>query len=54
MKRRLIHEIRIQQMELIGLLTQKGELENLALTGKKAGKKSTNRRGVLWMNILPR
>ncbi len=49
-KRRLIYDLRMRQMSFLGSVMRKGDLENLALTGKVEGRRSRGRRRVFWMS----
>jgi len=42
--RKLINDLRMRQMSFLGHVMRKGELENLAITGKVEGKRSRGRR----------
>ena len=48
--RKLIFDLRMRQMKFLGHVMRKGELENLAMTGKIEGRRSRGRRRVLWMS----
>ena len=51
-KRKVLKEMRIRQLKFLGHMVRKDGLENLALTGKIAGKRSRGRRRVMWMSSL--
>ena len=49
---KIIREMLIRQLKFMGHITCKEGLENLALTGKIVGRRSRERRMILWMDSL--
>jgi len=53
-KRKLVKDIRVRQLKFLGHIERKDGLENLAMTGKIEGKRSSGRRRVTWMSSVKR
>ena len=51
-KRHLMKEIRVGQLNFLGYIIRKDGLENLAITGRIEGKRSRGRRSVTWMSSV--
>ena len=51
-KRKMINDIRVGQLNFFGHTIRKDGLENLAMTGKMEGKRSRGRRRVTWMSSV--
>ena len=51
-RRKLLNNIRGQQLSFLGHVIQKNGFENLALTGRIEGRRSRGRRRILWMSSL--
>ena len=51
-KRKLIKDIRVRQLNFFGNITRKDGLENLAMAGRIEGKRSRGRRRVTWMSSV--
>ena len=51
-KRKLMNEIRVRQLNFLGHIIRKDGLENLAVTGKIEGKRSRGRRRVTWLSSV--
>ena len=51
-KRKLMYDIRVKQLNFLGHIIRKDGLENLAMTGRIEGKRSRSRRRVTWMSSV--
>ena len=51
-KRKLMKDIRVRQLNFLGHIIRRDGLENLAVTGRIEGKKSGGRRRVTWMSSV--
>jgi hypothetical protein len=51
-KRKLMSNIRVKQIEFLGHIIRKDGFENLAITGKIEGKRSRGRRRITWMSSV--
>ena len=51
-KRKLMNDIGVSQLNFLGHIIRKEDLENLAMTGKIEGKRSRGRRRVTWISSV--
>ena len=51
-KRKLMKDIRVRQLNFLGQIIRKHVVENLAITGRIEGKSSRGRRRVTWMSSV--
>ena len=51
-KRKLMNDIKVRQLNFLGHIIRKGGLESLAMTGRIEGKRSRGRRRVTWMSSV--
>ena len=51
-KRKLMKDIRVRQLNFLGHIIRKDGLENLVMTGRIEGRRSRGRRRVIWMSSV--
>ena len=51
-KRKLMNDIRVRQLNFLGHIIRRDGLENLAMTGRIEGKRSSGWRRVTWMSSV--